>query len=83
MHAAHYLQIAGLVVGFAGALLLALAQREGDIEQVFGRTIQEAAMARGRRYIVLAYPCAWTTGLWLLTIGFFLQGAGMIWEKIL
>jgi hypothetical protein len=53
--AAHCLQLAGLVVGFAGALLLTISQRPGEIYQGTGRG--EVA------YIVLGYPRLWKLGL--------------------
>ena len=68
--AAHCLQIAGLVVGFAGALLLTISQRPGEIYQ--GTSRGEVA------YIVLAHPRLWKLGLWLLVGGFVVQLIGEV-----
>jgi hypothetical protein len=68
--AAHCLQLAGLIVGFAGALLLTISQRPGEIYQ--GTSKGEVA------YIVLAHPRLWKTGLWLLVAGFVIQLLGQV-----
>ncbi len=65
---AHCLQLAGLIVGFAGALLLTVSQRPGEIYQ--GTSRGEAA------YIVLRHSWLWKVGLWLLVAGFVVQLLG-------
>ena len=70
MIAAHSLQLAGLIIGFAGALLLTISQRQGQIYQ--GTSIGEVA------YIVLAHPRLWRLGLCLLVGGFVIQLLGEV-----
>jgi hypothetical protein len=66
--AAHCLQFAGLIVGFAGALRLTISQRPGDLP---GNQI----LVRGT-YIVLARPRLWKLGLWLLVADFVIKLPG-------
>jgi len=68
--AAHSLQIAGLVVAFAGALLLAISQQAGTITH--GTPRGEAP------YIILARPRWWRVGLYLLCAGFVIQLIGEV-----
>lgn len=68
---AWWLQIAGLVVGFLGALFLTISQRPGDI-------FSGGPGGREVAYVVLKYPWLWTGGLWLLCGGFGLQGASIV-----
>ena len=66
MNATAWLQLIGLLVGFAGALLLTISQRPGG--GIFaGRPGGEVP------YLVLEYPRLWKCGLWLLCLGFLFQ----------
>ena len=60
------LQLAGLVVSFAGALLLAISQRKS-------KTITEGRPSSEVSAIVLEYPGLWQWGLYLLCFGFVIQ----------
>ncbi len=70
MPTAHALQILGLVIGFAGALLVTVTQRQGGISDVTG--------GKESFYIVLAYPRLWKVGLYLLSAGFVIQFIGEV-----
>ena len=62
-----YLQLAGLLVGFAAALSLAVSQKPG-------KGIAQATPDGGEaEYLVLRYPWLWTSGLVLFVFGFCLQ----------
>jgi hypothetical protein len=61
------LQLAGLLVGFVGALLVTVSQRSGK------NAFEGRAAGEEVAYVVLEYPRLWTSGLWLLSAGFVLQ----------
>ena len=63
---AWWLQLVGLFVGFAGALLLTISQK-ADPNASSGRSGEEI------QFMVLEYPRLWKCGLLLLCAGFFVQ----------
>jgi hypothetical protein len=70
MSVVHGLQLLGLVLGFIGALLLALAQAEGGISDVTAK--------REHFYLLLAHPKWWKWGMRLLCAAFLIQVIGEV-----
>ena len=66
-----WLQLLGLLLGFAGALLITMSQRPGH-------SISEGRASGEVPYVVLESPRAWTWGLRLLCGGFILQFAALL-----
>jgi hypothetical protein len=74
------LQPAGLAVGFLAALFLAISQQSasggaaiGTVEQTSGRRMEYS-------FVILRFPRLWSSGIYLLIVGFALQFAGYILE---
>ena len=66
----HYFQLLGLIVGFVGALLLLLSQRESAITH---------STDKGKAtYLILAHPRWWGWGLYLLCASFVIQFIGAV-----
>ena len=63
-----WLQLAGLIVGFIGAMLLVFAQP----------ATSEVHSMEGRRVMTLKSPALFHIGLLSLVLGFLLQASGMI-----
>ena len=73
INATWWIEFAGLVAGFAGALLVTLTQRPGESGAGFERRGGQVA-----EFIVLEGPKLWKLVLWLLSAGFLLQGISLI-----
>ncbi len=65
-----WFQLAGLVIGFIGAMFVTVSQRPGG-GAFEGRPGGEVP------YVVLEYPLLWKLGLWLLSTGFLLQAVSL------
>jgi len=73
INAAWWLEFVGLAAGFSGALLVTLTQRPGESGAGFERGGGQVA-----EFIVLEHPTLWKLGLWLLSVGFLLQGLSLL-----
>jgi hypothetical protein len=69
-------EIAGLLVGFLGALFLTISQVPGSVYE--GRPGDREE----RAYIVLRHPCLWKWGLGLLCGAFALQLAALLFARV-
>jgi hypothetical protein len=72
MPSAWWLQFFGLVAGFAGAVLLVVAQQPGERGSGFER--EDGSVAE---FVALRYPRTWWAGLVLLCVGFAIQALAL------
>jgi hypothetical protein len=76
------LQPAGLVVGFLAALLLGISQQSASGDAAIGTVEQRSGRRIEHSFVILRYPRLWSSGIYLLIVGFALQFAGYILERV-
>jgi len=76
------LQPAGLVVGFLAALFLGISQQSVSGDAAIGTVDQKSGRRIEYSFVILRYPRLWSSGIYLLIVGFGLQLAGYILERM-
>jgi hypothetical protein len=64
------LQPAGLVVGFLAALFLGIAQQSASGDAAIGTVEQKSGRRIEYSFVILRYPRLWSSGIYLLIVGF-------------